>query len=577
LETRKMIHSRGRRSNKGPIGTIGWICFFLALSVTIWFGYWKYMPSSEQAVLKYDFDHPIFYNGEEQQHGAIFDNKHIKLPLPLLDEVLKEHPIYYEKDSQTLVLTTMDKVLRFKTESLNALLNEKSYELTLSADVIDDVVYLPAELIEELYGIIVEASPDSHIIMLYDAGLSVETVNISREKGTVLRSEATIKSSYIDKLTYNQSLKVWGNEGEWLLVQTDQGSKGYVKKAHTESADMINYEKEPDQAPPLTHNLQGKKINLTWEAIYNRQPNLEKMPAMEGLNVVSPTWFEIVDDKGTIQGKASLEYTNWAHDRGYEIWALFSNGFEPEQTSAVLASAEKRFFMIQQLMAFAQLYKVQGINIDFENVYTKDKENLVQFVRELTPLMHELGLVVSIDVTPKSTSELWSMFLDREALGKTVDYMMLMAYDEHWAASPKSGSVASLPWVEKSISRILEEDEVPSEKLILGIPLYTRVWTEQTQADGTIKVSSKSIGMEKAKEIIAEHQLTPTFEADSGQNYVEYEVDGVKQRIWLEDETSITARIDLVHKYNLGGIATWQRAFQTPAIWKVIEQSLFNS
>ena len=85
----------------------------------------------------------------------------------------------------------------------------------------------------------------------------------------------------------------------------------------------------------------------------------------------------------------------------------------------VLASYDLRMKMIKQLLGFAQTYKLQGINIDFENVYLKDKENLVQFVRELTPFMHEQGLSVSIDVTPKSTNEMWSMFYDRPALSRS--------------------------------------------------------------------------------------------------------------------------------------------------------------
>lgn len=255
---------------------------------------------------------------------------------------------------------------------------------------------------------------------------------------------------------------------------------------------------------------------------------------------------------------------------------MFSNGFEPDQTSEVLASVEKRFYMIQQLVAFAQLYQLEGINIDFENVYTEDKENLVQFVKELTPIMHEQGLVVSIDVTPKSTSEMWSVFLDREALGKIVDYMIVMAYDEHWASSPKAGSVASIPWVEKSISRIIEEDGVPPGKLILAMPLYTRLWSETPQADGSVKVKSKAIGMKRSDEIIAEQSLKPQLDEASGQHYVEYVEEGITQRIWLEDELSIVNRVNLVHQYELAGVATWARSFQKPAIWPVIEKALFQ-
>src|SRR5690606_5022120 len=156
----------------------------------------------------------------------------------------------------------------------------------------------------------------------------------------------------------------------------------------------------------------------------------------------------------------------------------------------VLATYETRLNMIKQLLSYAQIYKLQGINIDFENVHTKDKENLVQFVREFTPLAHEQGLVVSIDVTPKSNSEMWSAFLDRRALGQFVDYMMMMSDNGAWASSEKSGAVVSLPCVVVLMTRIREEDDVPARKLVLGIPLYTRVWTETKAEDGSVKVSS---------------------------------------------------------------------------------------
>lgn len=257
------------------------------------------------------------------------------------------------------------------------------------------------------------------------------------------------------------------------------------------------------------------------------------------------------------------------------MWALFSNAFDPDLTTKVLSSAETRFTMIRQLLAYAEMYKLQGINIDFENVRTSDKQNFVQFVRELSPMLHEAGLIVSIDVTPKSSSEMWSLFLDREALIDSVDYMMLMAYDEHWASSPKAGSVASLPWVEASIKRLLDEDGVDPAKLVLSMPLYTRIWSESKGEDGSVDVSSKAVGMDRIREIMRDRKLTPVFDEAAGQNYIEYaEKEGVRNRIWIEDERSIEARVELVHKYGLAGVATWARSFQTDSIWGVIHESL---
>lgn len=568
--TQQQFPPRRRQRRRGGVY---WFLFALALVITCIIGYVKLVPSFEQRDVAYSYEHPIYYNGELQQHGALIQDEHIKLPLPLLDDLLEDSPIYYESETNTLVLTTLDKVLRFKTESLNALLNEKSYELTITAQVEDDTVYIPAELIEQLYGLHVEQM-NSGVIALYDAEFSVKTASIARKNGTPLRAEPSIKSAYYRELEPGEELLVWETGEDWTKVQTMNGTQGYIKSSHIELGDPIVYTPNIEKVEGLKHDLSGQRINLTWDAIYNKQPNLSNMPSMEGLNVISPTWFELMDAEGTIQGKATHEYMEWAHKRGYQVWALFSNGFEPERTSTVLASTEKRFSMIQQLVAFAQLYQLDGINIDFENVYTEDKENLVQFVKEMMPIMHEQGLVVSIDVTPKSNSEMWSVFLDRQALGKLVDYMMVMAYDEHWASSPKAGSVASLPWVEQSIKRILEEDQVAPEKLILGMPLYARVWTEETLEDGSTKVSSKAIGMTKAAELIKEHELTPEVDEASGQHYVEYVENGLKQRIWLEDELSIAGRVALVHKYKLAGVATWQRAFAKDDIWSVISEQL---
>lgn len=191
-------------------------------------------------------------------------------------------------------------------------------------------------------------------------------------------------------------------------------------------------------------------------------------------------------------------------------------------------------------------------------------------------MLHEQGLVVSIDVTPKSNSEMWSLFLDRAELIKSVDYMMLMAYDEHWASSPESGSVASLPWVENSILRLLEDDQIPGSKLILSMPLYTRIWTEKTASDGSVKVSSKAVGMNKIRELIATNKLKPEFDPSTGQNYVQYPVEGGLNRIWIEDKVSLEARIALVHKYGLAGVATWSRSFQADDVWSVIHNGLSN-
>ncbi|MWC30695.1 glycosyl hydrolase family 18 protein [Paenibacillus sp. MMS18-CY102] len=573
METIRVSIGKRKRRRRGPtlfLSVLLIIGFIIGASI-VWM---NNTPSTKHVTPDYGSPYALFYQGQRLGQNAIIDGNELKLPLKALKQVMGENgPIRYESASGSIILTTSDHVLRMKTDQLTATLNRKPYELRVTAEKRDQDVYLPVAPLAQLYGLQVEYKPDSGTVTLLQAG---DTANrgkpVDASKGVAIRTKPSIKAPIVEQVEGTGLIRIWKQEqtnNKWYAAQGPSGAVGYVRASEIGQA-AIETVPMPDKPKPfVAPKLEGGLLNMTWEGVYNTPTVTSKIGPMPGVSVVSPTWFELQNGSGDIKSKASAQYVQWAHARGMQVWALFSNGFEPERTTKALATVETRFKMIQQMLAFAQLYDLQGINIDFENVDVKDKANLVQFMRELTPLLHEQGLVVSIDVTPKSTSPTWSMFLDRKSLGEIVDYMMLMAYDEHWATSPEAGSVASLSWTENSIERILEEDKVPAKKLVLSMPLYTRVWTEK---DG--KVSSKSIGMQKAADIVKGHKLTPVLDEEAGQHYVEYEEDGAKQRIWLEDDYSIKARVALMHKYGLAGVATWQRAFQVEAIWTTIDQAM---
>lgn len=135
--------------------------------------------------------------------------------------------------------------------------------------------------------------------------------------------------------------------------------------------------------------------------------------------------------------------------------------------------------MISQVAAYVKTYKLDGINVDFENVDPADREGLTAFVTSLTATLHALGAVVSVDVSPDLGTD-WTDAFDYAKLGAVSDYMVLMGYEEHWNGDPKAGSVASLPWVEKALDTMLSE--VVRAKTILALPLYTRDWSSVNPA-----------------------------------------------------------------------------------------------
>jgi len=313
-------------------------------------------------------------------------------------------------------------------------------------------------------------------------------------------------------------------------------------------------------------------IQLTWEAVYTRNPDHTQIQDMMGVNVVSPTWFSLTENDGTISNLASLEYSKWAQSKGYQVWGLFSNSFNPGLTHEALKDFETRQKIIVQLLHFSQMYQLQGINFDIENVYPADGPLVTQLMREAAPYLHEAGLVVSMDITfHAGENNNWSSFYERDKLASIVDYLIIMAYDEHPGSSPVAGSVSSLPWVESNLQTLLRE--VPKEKLILGVPLYTRLWKEQIKEDGSTVVSSQSMSMEKVKEWLAEKGIQPMYDEASGQNYAEHyeQEENATYKVWIEDELSLTKRANLAAHYQLAGVASWSRSFGDQTAWTAMK------
>ncbi len=483
--------------------------------------------------------------------------------------------IIFDEKSQSIIITTADKVVQMPSESLTYFINQQPVKLEIPPyKNKDGEHYIALETILSLYPIRYKTLDGTKAILIQKDGEELKhgqvTKNKVHEEKLRLRVKGDLGSPYTAQTVNNETVFIEGEKGDYYIVRKENGIAGLInKELVTENeTEKVTVKQEVKEA--ILPELNGP-VQLTWEAVYTKNPNIAKIPEMPGVNVVSPTWFKLSDTEGTVHNLASIDYVKWANAKGYQVWGLFSNGFEPDLTHGALANFETRQNIIRQLLHFSQMYQLNGYNIDFENVHPEDGPLVTQFVREATPYFHEAGLYVSMDITFISDSGNWSTFYEREKLAEIVDYMMVMAYDEHWASSPKAGSVSSLPWVENNLKKLLKK--VPNSKLILGVPLYTRLWKEETLEDGSAKITSKSMSMEQAKEWMEQVQVSPVYDEASGQNYVEYyaETEKATYKLWLEDEVSLKKRTELVAKYNLAGIASWSRYFAAPAAWTALQ------
>lgn len=540
----------------------------------------KILPTNEKATLEEVFPHykkgtiSVVMEDKELQvrYAPKVHEDTIYLPVDLINTYIDPY-YYWDERESALTYTTNSQVIRMKSEALTYFVNSNPLELDMPIMTFDtDMAYVPMGIIQGFSDLEYMFDEDKGILVL-DNKEHYGASHVTKKKAQV-RVEASIKGKIAEMLYMDDTLRVYeAVDEEWVRVRTDSGMLGYVKRKQLGMIREVYPPIQPEKMDvnePMKLDIEGK-INIAWHQVTNASANNSigsVLEDVEGLDVISPTWFAIKDSDGNISNLGSKEYVHYAKSKGLSVWGLFSNDFNPERTHDVLSSTEKREHVIKQILALVSIYELDGLNIDFERVAKEDGDYYVQFVRELTPYLKEQGVVVSVDMYVPSA---WTAHYNRTELGKVIDYLIIMAYDEHWSTSPKSGSVASIGFVEQGIVNTLKE--VPKEKVILGLPYYTRHWRED-EVDGQTQVSSKAYSMSRAKQILDENGADIVWLDDVKQYYGEYQKEGITYKIWLEEEESIEEKAKLMDKYELAGAAGWKIGLEKPEVWDVLKKYL---
>lgn len=564
------MHIKNRIKKIVTISTV-FIILISALIIATYF----YFYTKQSQVNDETSDYPIIYQNKVYQQGAMVQNDQLYLSYQFIFEYL-DSEITYDEATQSVIIVNEDKIFHFQQEKLETYINKTMFEIEIESILDEDgQIFIEVEQLRNIYPIKIEFNEEYKSTFIFKDGEQITKGLIKDKPKRHLRLKTSTDyfSNYYGYVSPGEEVFVESENDKYIFVRLKNGVAGYVKKDIVEVLDeetiAIDQAESPKPKPVFK-----EPINLTWEAVYSKNPDTKHLPELPGVNVVSPTWFKLKNEDGDIHSLASMDYVNWAKENKFQIWGLFSNDFDPDKTHVALENFETRQKMIRQLLQYSEMYQLDGINVDFENVYLEDKEMVTQFMRELTALAHQAELIISMDITFISSSEMWSMFYDREQLSKIVDYMIVMAYDEHWATSPQSGSVASFPWVEVNLAKLLEV--VPNDRLILGIPTYTRIWKEQETEGGNIEVSSKALSMQAVDDWIAEKNVTPVFDYVSRQDYVEFydKQEKATYKIWIENADSIGRRAQMVHEYQLAGVATWNRFFANEESWEMLNSTL---
>ncbi|MDO5040909.1 MAG: glycosyl hydrolase family 18 protein [Peptoniphilus sp.] len=485
-------------------------------------------------------------------------------------DYIKEHldeDAYYDENEKTVILVNDAGTKRIKLDSTEYDLNGQKLELRQPATEEKGEIFLPIESFIYDYPVSLRFVNDKNLLLLDFEDVEYAK-GISTGDGLNMREKDSVKSPIVSILKDKEEVYVYGEIGDFYKVRQINGYMGYIQKDLLEVYFPENrFETEKNEKKEAVEPL-----NLTWDYTYGVQSDesVENIKNIQGLDVVCPTWFSISDTDGNITDRGNYAYVNAYANLGIDVWGYLDNSFDPQITHDVLMSSSKRAKVINKTFNLVKRYNLKGINVDFEHVNIEDRDLITQFVRELAGVFKTEGLIVSVDVTPQISGDVQKEPYDRKELAKICDYVMVMAYDQHWATSDKAGSVAEYTWVEGNVNNLFRS--IPADKFILCVPFYSRLWEE---SGGNL--TSSAISMGRVREIISSKGLTPTWDDEIKQSYVEYSENGKNYKMWIENANSIEWKAKLVNKYNLRGIASWQKGFETSDVWKVISDVLDNN
>lgn len=533
------------------------LIFLIVLGV---FGYQaiqRYMPTKEPAdlneVYQVEGDNvALYYNFGRQEMQGIYENGQTYLPLSWINGHVNKR-FYWDSTEDLLVYTLPDQIVYADAET-------KGSNGAPLIVINEDDVYLPLGLIANYSDVEILAYDGGDVKRVFINEWGNRETNVVKKKSYV-REKGGIKSPVITEVAADEEVTILETMENWSKVVTSDGHIGYVQnKVLGESQNEAVFSgKEPVVYEGISLD---EKIVLGWHQVTNQEANKQLQQVLEdaeGINVISPTWFSLTDNEGSYKSLASKDYVDTCHELGIQVWALLDNFSSDVQSEVLLASTTTRRKLINSLMADVETYGLDGLNMDFESLKPEAGIHYVQFLRELSISCREKGIVLSVD---NYVPAAYNSFYDREEQGIVADYVIIMGYDEHYAGS-EAGSVASYNYVKNGIESTLES--VPKEKVINGVPFYTRIWTEKDS-----QMTSKAVGISEAKKWVNDNNVELYWQEELGQYYGELLTPSGNSYIWLEEEESLGIKMDLIKEYDLAGVACWKLGLQDEEAWEEI-------
>ncbi len=571
-----------------PIITVICLVIAIAAGMLIWRYYDKhYVYTKERADLTEYFsladenDIAVIEDDVQREGDVLLKDDRVYVSYDLVHEL--NDRFYLDRKEGLLIYCTDNSLVSFDindTENkyfINHQPVETEYPILLNEG---DEIFLELEFIDPwlMQDVMFYRDPGRLVII---STFEPEEV-VHSLKNTAIRIKGGIKSPILKDVEEGDTLSLLEEGENWEKVSDNTGFVGYVEKG---SLSEVTEEQIAAEKPEeiYTHLSLGAPVSMLWHQTTNTDENDEigsLLNSVHGVNVMSPTWFYMNDNEGGLADLSSTSYIQTCHDRGLSVWPLVSNLENSEvDDNYVLSHTSLRRQLEENIIQKYTAVGADGINLDFEQIEPEYGEDYVQFVRELSLMCAENGLILSVDTyVPQS----YSKYYNRDEQDNYADYVVIMGYDEHYVGSDE-GSVASLPFVSNGVKDTIAEGVEPS-RIVLGMPFYTRLWIETPKAEAgsdleqasddyvDYDLKSEAISMPTQNATVAAHNAVVTWIEELGQNFAVYIEDGITYKIWMEDLSSLEKKLGVVKDNAIAGCAFWKAKLEVPEVWDLIAE-----
>lgn len=479
---------------------------------------------------------------------------------------LFNNKFYWDANEHIMILTRPQEIIKIQPDTAEITVNKGSVAKEyVVVKMHNDIPYIAMPYVQEMSDITYKTYElPNRIVVKYKWGINELAATV--KKKTVIRLEDSIKSKILAEISPGDEV-ICVDTGETISrgfskIISEDGIIGYVK---TKKLNESSYRTTESTfvKPEYVHITKDYDICMAWHQVTNASANgglLNLLNSTKGVNTISPTWFSVKDNKGNISSLADETYVQRAHNAGVEVWGLCSDFSKDIDIAVVLSNTTSRERLENKLLSMAIEYNLDGLNIDFENIKEESGEDFIQFVREMAVKCSNNGIVLSINnYVPVSYRE----YYNYEEQGEVADYVVIMAYDEHYSGSEEAGSVSSIGFVNDAVSKIT--GMVSEERVIMALPFYTRLWKLSNEG-----LTSAAYSMSGAQSILDDRGVKPSWDTATGQYYAEYQEGGATFQIWLEEEKSIEEKLKAVTQGGVHNVSFWRLGFEKTEVWNTV-------